>query len=218
MAWCAMAFFMMGKITALTKQKRNPNRVNVFIDDDFAFGLAAITAVRLKVGQSLTTEDIESIQKEDQFENAKQTALRFIEYRPRSISEVRQRLRRQGFNEEIIDQALTRLEELNLLSDIDFAKYWVEQRETFKPRSQMALRQELLQKGVNHTIIDDIIQEVDEEAAAHRAAQKQSHRWQKLPEEQFKQKAIAFLQRRGFQYGIAKETTEALWAELTTEQ
>lgn len=218
MAWLAVAFFMMGKITALTKQKHNPNRVNVFIDDEFAFGLAAITAVRLKVGQILTTEEIESIQKEDQFENAKQAAIHFIEYRPRSISEVRQRLQRNGFSEENIDKAIARLEELNLLNDIDFAKYWIEQRETFKPRSQMALRQELLQKGVNRTIIEDIIQEIDEEAAARRAAQKQIHRWQKLPEEQFKHKAIAFLQRRGFQYSIAKETTEALWAELTTEQ
>jgi len=209
---------MMGKITALSKQKRNPNRVNVFIDDEFAFGLAAITAVRLSVGQSLTIEEIDTLQKEDQFENAKQAAIRFIEYRPRSKSEVRQRLGRKGFDEDTIDKALARLEELNLLNDVDFAKYWVEQRETFKPRSQMALRQELLQKGVNRTIIDEIIQDIDEEAAARRAAQKQIHRWRKLPEDQFKKKAIAYLQRRGFQYLTAKETIDELWEEHSSEQ
>jgi regulatory protein len=218
MAWFAVAFFIMGKITAINKQKRNPNRVSVFIDDEFAFGLALIKAVRQKIGQTLTSADIEALQKDDQSENAKQAAITFIEYRPRSISEVRQRLHKKGYDDDTIEKALSRLQEINLLNDVEFTNYWVEQRQTFKPRSQMALRQELLQKGVDRTIIDEIISDIDEEAAAKRAAEKQMNRWRNLPEEQFKQKAMAYLQRRGFQYMIVKETIDEIWQEHSSQQ
>jgi len=209
---------MMGKITALTIQKRNPNRVSVFIDDEFAFGLAAITAVSLKVGQTLTAADIETIHKADELENAKQSAIHFIEYRPRSITEVRRNLKKKGFDETAIETALTRLQEIGLLDDVAFANYWVEQRETFKPRSQMALRQELMQKGVDRAIIDEAIRMVDEEAAARKAAEKKLYSWRNLPEDQFKKKANSFLQRKGFSYSITKEITDELWEEISSEQ
>ena len=48
----------MKKITALEVQKKNPNRVNVHLDGDFAFGLARITAAGLKLGETLTDERI----------------------------------------------------------------------------------------------------------------------------------------------------------------
>lgn len=212
-----MAFFM-GTITALTKQKRNPNRVSVFIDDEFAFGLAAITAVTLSVGQTLTAVDIQTIQQADQLENAKQSAIRFIEYRPRSITEVRRNLKKKGFDEPTIEEAVTRLQEIGLLNDVTFANYWVEQRETFKPRSQMALRQELMQKGVARTIIDEAVSTVDEEAAARKAAEKKLYSWRNLPEDQFKKKANSFLQRKGFPYSITKEITDDLWEETSSAQ
>ncbi|HIP73940.1 MAG TPA: regulatory protein RecX, partial [Anaerolineae bacterium] len=133
----------MALVTALTKQKRNPNRVNVYLDDEFAFGLAAFTAVSLRIGQHLTEADIDKLKVADSQETAKQAAIRFIEYRPRSTAEVRRRLRQKGFDEAAIDHAIERLQAVALLDDLAFARYWVDQRETFKPRSQMALRQEL---------------------------------------------------------------------------
>lgn len=207
----------MGTISALTTQKRNPNRVNVYLDGEFAFGLAAITAVPLRIGQELTAAEIERLQQTDELENAKQSAIRYIGYRPRSINEVRVHLRDKGFADTAVDQACERLEAVGLLDDMAFAQYWVEQRETFKPRSQLALRHELLQKGVSRDIIESVITNVDETAVALAAAQKQAARWQQLPEEEFKKKLGSYLQRRGFSYTLTKEIIAEMWNALSTE-
>ena len=208
----------MGTITALTTQQRNPNRVSVFLDGEFAFGLAAMTAVSLRIGQTLTTVEIEKLQQADELENAKQSAIRYIGYRPRSIAEVRTHLRQKGFADTAVDQACVRLQEVGLLDDAAFARYWVEQRETFKPRSQMALRQELQQKGVSREVMESVITEVDETEAARQAAQKQVTRWQRLPEAEFKQKLSNYLQRRGFSYDLIKQIVNESWNEMNSKQ
>lgn len=207
----------MAKITALTRQKKNPNRINVFLDGAFAFGLAEITAVYLKIGQELTDADIAKLQSADDFEKARESALGYIQYRPRSTKEVRKNLRDKGYDETVIDHVIDRFLDVNLLDDLAFAKYWVEQRETFKPRSQMALRQELVQKGIDRTIIDEAVATVDEMAAAQRLAQKQASRYVNLDEPNFKKKMMGYLQRRGFNYGIIKEVTDEIWEEFPTE-
>lgn len=208
----------MAKITALTRQKKNPDRINVFLDGEFAFGLAEITAVYLKIGQELSNADIARLQAADDIEKARETALRYIEYRPRSMAEVRKNLRDKKYHDAVIDQVINRLSDVGLLDDTKFAAYWVEQRETFKPRSQMALRQELLQKGVDRAIIDSAVDSVDETAAATQLAQKQANRYAHLDEDAFRKKMMGYLQRRGFSYGIIQEVTILVWEELSTEQ
>ncbi len=207
----------MGKITALTRQKRNPSRINVYLDDDFAFGLAAITAVSLQVGQTLTTAQIESLQASDQEEKAKNVAIRFIEYRPRSLAETRRHLHKKEYPEAVVERVLQRLQAVDLLNDADFARYWVDQRESFKPRSKMALQQELRQKGIERDLIDDAIAEIDEFAGASKAAQAKAQRWHSLPWQEFRKKLGGFLQRRGYGYGIVREVTEALWQEVAAD-
>ncbi|MCC6607727.1 MAG: RecX family transcriptional regulator [Anaerolineae bacterium] len=204
----------MGKITALTRQKRNPDRINVYLDGTFAFGLAAITAVSLRVGQTLTQSEIDSLQGSDLEEKAKEVALRFIEYRPRSTAETRQHLLKKEYPEDVVTRVIERLTAVELLNDATFARYWVEQRQTFKPRSQLAIQQELRQKGVERQAIDAALDGVDEVSAATKAAEPKARRWQGLPEEEFRKKVGSFLQRRGFSYDIVKEATAALWEEV----
>ena len=203
----------MGTITAITEQKRNNDRVNIFIDGEYAFSLAAITAAKLSIGQSLNAADITRLEDEDSVEKAKQSAFRYLSYRPRSEAETRQNLRDKGFSEEAVEEVIARLTELDLLNDQTFARFWIEQRETFKPRSQRALRQELYQKGVSREIIEEVVADVDELAAARQAAEKKARTWIQLPKEAFFTKMNAFLQRRGFNYAITKTVTEELWRE-----
>ena len=207
----------MGKITALTRQKRNPDRINVYLDDEFAFGLAAITAVSLRVGQTLTAVQIDSLQASDQEEKAKNIAIGFIEYRPRSLNETRRHLKKKAYPEAVIERVLERLQAVELLNDAQFARYWVEQRETFKPRSKMALQHELRQKGISRELIEEAVEEVDELAAAQKAAQSKAQRWHSLPWQEFRKKLGGFLQRRGFSYAVIREVTETLWQELSAD-
>jgi len=201
-------------ITGISPQKRNKERVNVYLDGEFAFGLSFTTAAGLSTGQKLAKNEIESLLAGDEAEKAKQSAYRFLSYRPRSVNEVRQNLRKKGYEEAVIDQVIDRLIELEMLDDLAFARYWVEQRETFKPRGRRALRYELSQKGISRETIDQIVDDVDERAAAQRAGRKKVPIWSGLPEDQFKQKMGQYLQRQGFDYAIVRSVVSELWESI----
>lgn len=205
-------------ITALTAQKKNQERVNVFLDGSFAFGLPLATAVHLKVGQSLSPAEVEALKQEDLLDKVKQAAYRFISYRPRSVAELKRHLDRKGYDEQLIETAVAHLITVGLLDDEAFARYWVEQRETFKPRSQLAIRQELHQKGISRDIIENILSDVDETAAARRAAAKKVRLWANFSEEEFRTKLGRFLQGRGFHYEIINQITNELWQSIVKER
>ena len=200
-------------ITDLVPQRRNKDRVNVHINGEYAFSLAMITAAGLRRGQIISSKEIDRLKEEDNYERAKQSAFGFVSYRPRSISELRENLSRKKYDENIIERVVTRLVELEMLDDKKFANYWVEQRETFKPRSRRALSYELFQKGVDREIVDQIVGEIDEDEAAYRAGRQKAQRWSNRPEDKFREDMNNFLQRRGFNYSIIALATEKLWLE-----
>src|SRR5262245_29551432 len=144
-----------GTITALQAQLSDSQRVNVFIDGDFALGvsLATLARERLYVGQVLGLEDYARLERAEQADRALSAALRALDARPRSTAELRLRLKRKGFDPESVDAALARLTELGLLDDQTFARAWVENRQNARPRGTSALRDELRRKGVDAEII-----------------------------------------------------------------
>jgi regulatory protein len=84
------------RITSLRFQKHSPDRVNVYLDDRFAFGLPAVEAARLRVGQTLENGEIERLRSLDIEQKASDRAVNFLAYRPRSEAEVRSRLKRSA--------------------------------------------------------------------------------------------------------------------------
>ena len=211
---------MAGTITALVAQKKNPDRVNVYLDGKFAFGLAAIEAVRLRRGQLLSDSDIERLQAADDVEQAHEKALRFLSSRPRSEWEIRQNLRKAGYGDETSERVLERLRSVALVDDAAFARYWIENRAQFKPRGSAALRQELRRKGVARDVIDEVLKEGehDEDQAALQAALAKANRYRQLPRPEFAQKLGAYLVRRGFNYEISREAVNAAWQVVHAEE
>ena len=203
----------MRTITSLTPQQRNKNRVNLFLDGTFAFGLPFSAAETLSIGQLLTPEEIADLEHLDIVDKAKNSALRFISYRMRSVSEVRQNLKKKAYEPPIIDEAVEQLQAQGWLDDVAFAAYWVEQRETFKPRGRIAIAIELQQKGVEREIIDQALDGLDEEEAARQAALKKGRSLSHLPQELFEKKLGQFLQRRGFGYYLIREAMAEAWQE-----
>jgi regulatory protein len=204
----------MATITALTTQKRSRDRINIFLDGEFAFGLPAAAAMDLRMGQELSGREIAALQELDEVEKAKKIAIALISRRPRSTTEIERHLRQKQFDDLVISKVVERLTAVDLLDDHAFVDYWVDQRETFKPRSHLALRQELMQKGVSRDIIDSALENVNERNAALRAAAKKARRWQHLPEAEYRAKLSRYLQRLGFPYDIIRETTNRYWQAL----
>jgi len=206
---------MAGTITALQAQKKNKERVNVYIDGRFAFGLAAIEAVRLRHGQKLSDEEIATLQERDETHQAHEAALRYLDYRPRSVDEIRRHLKGKSVEPDVIDEIVERLAQAGLLDDRAFARYWLENRNDFRPRGERALRMELRQKGVPDDIIDEVLAEgLSEDKAAYQAALTQARKIRTTDPREFRRKLEAHLVRRGFSYDSAREATARAWNEL----
>jgi regulatory protein len=211
---------MAGVITSLRLQKRNKERVNVYLDDEYAFALPINEALKLQKGQHLDDQEIAQLQTVDLEAKAYDRALRFLAVRPRSEREVHQNLKRyqprkgETLDEPQIEKVIARLKERDYLDDHAFAAYWVEQRNRFKPMAPQALRYELRLKGIESKIADEIIEQAtDPTVAALEAARQRGYRWQALSKEEFQKKMTAFLQRRGFHWEIIRDVVQQVWDE-----
>lgn len=201
-------------ITALEPQKRRRDRISVFLDGEFAFGLPDIEAARLRVGQELSEQEIAELRAIDAVSIALDRAMRLLARRPYSVAEIRRSLASHETAPNVIDEALARLETLGYVDDYAFAQYWVENRERFRPRGARALRYELRQKGIADAIIQQALDGFDGADSAYAAAQEQVRRLRRLDRRTFRTRLSGFLARRGFDYGTARETVDRLIHEL----
>ena len=208
------------RITTLEPQARHPGRWNVSLDGRFAFGAdeSVILAEGLSVGLELTENDVARIQARESEQRLLDAAMRFLTPRPRSRAEVRRRLlrphpKRATPAPEAVERMLDRLEQLGLLNDRDFAGFWVENRERFSPRSARALGQELRQHGVNRETVEEMADPERDEARALAAGRQRMRSLAGLDYETFRTRLGPFLLRRGFSYGVARETVRRLWEE-----
>lgn len=204
----------MATITAIKQQKRNPQRVNVYLDGAFAFPLAKIVAAWLKVGQELSPEKLISLQGQDEIEKAFQRVVHFLSFRPRSQSEVERNLRKHAIPDEIIAKVIERLVAAGLLNDAEFARRWAENRSEFRPRGARALRVELRQKGVSDTSIEEALHGLDEESLARQAAARKARLLAKLEWPEFRNKLSAYLSRRGFAFDVINQVCREAWEEV----
>ncbi|GAB4468218.1 MAG: RecX family transcriptional regulator [Anaerolineae bacterium] len=209
---------MAGTITSLVVQKNNKERVNVFIDGEFAFGLALSEALRLRKGQQLTDEEIARLKAFDELEVAHERALHYLSYRQRSTAELRRYLLGKEFSEQAVETVIERLERAGLLDDAAFARLWIESRLQANPRGERALRHELRQKGIPETIIRAALADLDQQEAAYRAAIQRASRYAGSDEATFRKRLGDFLLRRGFDFATARDAVERLWNELKHDE
>ncbi|MCK9245710.1 MAG: RecX family transcriptional regulator [Anaerolineaceae bacterium] len=202
-------------ITDIQAQKRNRNRLNIFLDGQYAFSLDRMAAAWLTVGRQLNVEEVSRLQEKDEFQTALNRALHYLSYRARSNQEMQTYLRQKGFDTGLIDRVIARLIEERLIDDLDFAQAWLDNRERFRPRSQSLMRLELRQKGVAEPEIEQAMQTaaLDDFALAMKAGKKLSRRYQLLDKPEYDRKLAAALQRRGFSYAVVRECLPLLWKE-----
>jgi len=205
----------MKRITAIRAGRGQKKRVNVFLDGRFAFGLEAEVAIKedLKVGQELTADQIGALARSDQFHRCLNATARYLSYRPRSESELRQRLHQHGFNGDSVEAVIARLKEQGLVDDLAFAQFWKDNRESFSPRSQWLTRLELRRKGVADDIIDQVVDAVDDGNSAYRAALSKARGLSLSDYQSFRRRLGEYLRRRGFGYGVISLVVERVWQE-----
>ncbi|MBM4445870.1 MAG: regulatory protein RecX [Chloroflexi bacterium] len=208
----------MGVITALRVNGKK-KQVSVFVDGSFSFSIGDEVAVTagIKVGQHLSAEQIKELKQVDIFQNCFEAALHYLGYRPRSEAEVRQRLHRRGFNDEVVDKVIIKLKERSLIDDEAFAQYWKDSRQSFRPRSRRLIKLELRQKGVASETANEVVADLDDEAAAYRVGLRKARVLSGSDHSEFRRRLVGYLRRRGFDYGTISAVVVRLWQERQTD-
>jgi regulatory protein len=193
--------------------------MNLYLDGKFAFSLETEMAVKegLKVGQELSTYQIEALARSDNFHRCLNTAVRYLSYRPRSEFELRERLCRRGFDDNCVGQVLANLRERRLVDDGGFAEFWKDNRESFSPRSRRLTALELRHKGVAEETINQVVSAISDDDSAYRAALSKAHRLPVSDYESFRRRLGEYLKRRGFSYRVINNTVERLWQKMGEE-
>lgn len=206
-----------GTITSLDSQVHNDDRVSIYLDGEFALGVHEDVVVEhgLRVGQTLTPEDWKELESDDQYVRAKQAALNYLAYKPRTEQEVRRKLRQRDAPPFVIDDVIARLYELEYLDDEAYAHDYAHNRFSSKKYGPIRIRRELEKRGVDRHLaeaaVDDLFAEKDAAAAAWEHAE---DRWPRLEGEEDprrrKQKMYRYLRRRGFTSGTIRPILDEL--------
>ena len=218
----------MGKITDIALQKKNPKRVNVFLEGEFAFGISLDLRFekKLEIGKNLTEKQIASLVEADQVERMLNKSLKFLSFRPRSEKEIRDHLLWKGKLKDIdksdsekaeyeksIEKVISKLKKIGQVDDKGFAEWWVEQRQSFKQIGVRAIKVELFQKGIDKDTVSELLDESDESKEvelAVKASSKKIQSYKKLDTQEFRIKMGQYLARRGFGWNTIKKVVDTL--------
>lgn len=207
------------KITAVTTQQKDPNRVNIMVDGAYRFSLDIFQYADLgiKIGKEYTEEELVALETESQFGKVYARALEYCLMRPHSSKEVRDYLYRKtrdtrtktggikkGVSPAVTQRVYDRLVEKGYVDDEKFARYWVENRNLTKGASKRKLQAELRAKGVDGSIIERLLSETDRSDASElqKIITKKRARY---PDQQ---KFMQYLARQGFGYDDIKQALD----------
>ncbi len=209
-----------GEVTKLEVQKNNPDRVSVFIDGEFAFGVHQdlVLTHRLSAGRTLTPDEQQAIIEDDRVAKAKSRALDYLAHKPRTETEVRRKLRQKEYSEPVIESVVKRLHELGYLDDAQYAEQYVERRFASKGYGPVRIRQELRKRGIDRhlaeTAVDDFFEDESTLVAAREKAEK---RWPRIAREddprKRRDKLYRYLKRRGYTYDTIRVVIDEMEAQ-----
>jgi regulatory protein len=207
------------KITDISIQAKNKDRVNVSVDGKYRFSLDVfqLGELGLKVGNDYTDEELVAFETESQFGKLYARALEYTLMRPHSAKEVRDYLwrktrsvktrnkktgeikERQGASQAIADRVYDRLLEKGYIDDEKFTRFWVQNRNQTKGTSRRKLISELRSKGVEQTIIDEALANTDrsDETEIQKIIAKKRSKYDD-------EKLMHYLARQGFSYDAIK--------------
>lgn len=205
----------MSKITKIEAQKRNKKRVNIYIDDEYAFStfLEIVYKEGLHKGLIIDTDKYNEIIKKENIQKCKNTSLRIIEKAYKTEKEMRKRLFEKEYNEEEINIAIDFLKEYKFLDDNSYTNLYINGK--VKSYGSQKIKYSLLSKGITKEVIDKALQEVTKEEfeeAALKLAEKKYRILLKREDSKYNlyNKLYRYLVSRGYDYEISKSITKRI--------
>ena len=202
------------KITSIERQKKE-GRFNIFLDGEFAFGLyrETIYAFGLRVNDEITEKKAEEIRISDEIGFAKRVAYRFLNYKPRSEKEIRNKLKEKKISEQSTEKVISFLKDLNYLNDENYAKMYLESKILQKPEGRRVLKMKLAEKGISKETAERVVSEqysenLEKEKAAE-VLKKYTKKVRARNPADKKQKCFRYLLSKGFDFDTINELLRA---------
>lgn len=200
----------MGIITKIEAQKRNKERVNIYIDEDYAFALSAELVYKegLVAKMEVDNDRLSRLAREESFFKCKDSALRTIERTYKTEKEIRDKLLLKEFDIDSIERTIEFLKEYNLLNDENYVRMYV--KDKIKNQGQNKIKYALMQKGINEELIKEEISKFNDDSqkeVAYDLAVKKYNVLCKREDDKYKlsQKLYRFLTSKGYDYSIVSE-------------
>lgn len=204
------------KITKIEIQKRNKDRVNVFVDEEYAFSLHAeiIYKYSIKVGDDITKDFMETISEVEEQKQANTYALNLISRAFKTEKQIRTKMTDKGFKDIHIDKTIAMLKEYRYIDDTLYTKNYISDSVAFTKSGKNKIKTKLYQKGVASETINELINElIDDEQQFNSALEIGAKKYKSIRETDIRkknQKLISFLQYRGFSFDIIKKVLNTL--------
>jgi|LSQX01.2.fsa_nt_gb regulatory protein len=204
------------KITSREKS-RDGRMIRIFLDDRYAFSIpaGAYMANHLYEKEELTEEQVAHIKQNVLVQSARERAVNLLMARDRSQYEIKTRLMKIGYDEDIAKKVVEDLKTIGYIDDSRFVLKYAADRVRTKALSKKALKYELEQKGIDRDLIDTVLKEFeqDEEEIAFRAAKKKFGKYD-LHDKSIESKALKFLMHRGFSYDTSSMVIRRLQGRI----
>lgn len=195
-------------ITALEECKKNKNRINIYLDGNFAFACYKEIAVEFGIGKGkeLSSQQIEEIERYDGEQYAFQTALQYVAARQRTQKDIVGKLRGKGLNETYIEAAMQKMQEYGYVDDTEYARLYAE--ELCAKYGKKMVYHKLLQKGIDSETASEVTVQQDDTETLRLFVERLCERYAEEAEPKRKQKIIRALLQKGFEYDDIKGMIE----------
>jgi regulatory protein len=208
-----------GVITAVERQARSKQRYNVFIDGEFAFAVHEDVLIkhRLLKGETVDPSRLEEVLRDEERQSAYVKVLRWLGSRQRTVKEIKSYLRRHKYEAAVIEDVLIRIQQQGYIDDERFSRTLAEERLASHGKGKRWIRQELLHKGVDRSIVQETLSDIDEEAELQSATNIARKRWRsaagKDDPKDGRRKLAAYLARRGYSPSIVQSAVRAVTSD-----
>jgi len=195
------------------KDTKNRGMLSVFIDEKYAFSIPEEDYFRLCLydKKELSSDEIEEIKKGVSQRTAKYKAVKYLSYRYMTEAELSQKLRKDGYDEDVILNVVTELKSMGYINDLIYAQKYVYDRIKLKPKAKKMLKRELNQKGVSDEIADQVLSELDfdEDVVIERLIRKKFGKYD-MKDPKIQKRIYSFLLHRGFDFENIKRVLRTI--------
>jgi regulatory protein len=207
------------KITSVEKNKKNKDRLSIYIDDRFSFTISEEDYLTLNLYEKteISEETIEYIKDTLNFREARSKAVRYLSLKLRTEKEVREKLLNQGYDPDCTTKVIDDLKAIGYINNKLYAQKYLFDRSKLRPASKRMMKLELLSRGIEEETADEVLADwkVEDSSVAESLLKRKFGKYD-MSDKKILRKAYMFLVHRGFSRDTIKEALKAFGSDLST--